>query len=89
MYSVEFSLSASEDREDLAMLSTVYSTMSYCLHREEADKEELKKDSVREEWRLLRELPLGLSEDGSVRLNLLDDEEPLLLRVGLGMARKA
>lgn len=89
MYGVEFSLSASEDREDSAMLSTVYSTMSYCLHREEADKEELKKDSVREEWRLLRELPLGLSEDGSVRLNLLEGEEPLLLRVGPGTARKA
>ena len=51
---MEFSLSASEDHEDSAMLNTVYSTMSYCLHREEADKEELKKDSVREEWRLLR-----------------------------------
>lgn len=89
VYGVEFSLSASEDREDSAMLSTVYSTMSYCLHREEADKEELKKDSVREEWRLLRELPLGLSEDGSVRLNLLDGEEPLLLRVGPGTAREA
>ena len=89
MYGVEFSLSASEDREDSAMLNTVYSTMSYCLHREEADKEELKKDSVREEWRLLRELPLGLSEDGSVRLNLLEGEEPLLLRVGSGAAREA
>lgn len=70
------------------MLNTVYSTMSYCLHREEADKEELKKDSVREEWRLLRELPLGLSEDGSVRLNLLEGEESLLLRVGPGAARE-
>ena len=89
MYGVEFSLSASEDREDSAMLNTVYSTMSYCLHREEADKEELKKDSVREEWRLLRELPLGLSEDGSVRLNLLEGEESLLLRVGPGAAREA
>ena len=88
MYGVEFSLSASEDREDSAMLNTVYSTMSYCLHREEADKEELKKDSVREEWRLLRELPLGLSEDGNVRLNLLEGEEPLLLRVGPGAARE-
>lgn len=70
------------------MLNTVYSTMSYCLHREETDKEELKKDSVREEWRLLRELPLGLSEDGSVRLNLLEGEESLLLRVGPGAARE-
>ena len=52
-------------------------------------KEELKKDSVREEWRLLRELPLGLSEDGSVRLNLLEGEESLLLRVGSGAAREA
>ena len=66
------------------MLNTVYSTMSYCLHQEE-----LKKDSVREEWRLLRELPLGLSEDGSVRLNLLEGEESLLLRVGPGTAREA
>ena len=88
MYGVDFSLSA-EEREGSAMLNTVYSTMSYCLHREEGDKEEVKKDSVREEWTLLRELPLSLSEDGYKRLNLLEEEEPLLLRVGTGKACEA
>lgn len=70
------------------MLSTMYSTMSYCLHREEGDKEEVKKDSVREDWKLLRELPLSLSRDESLRLNLMEGEEPLILRVGSDVANE-
>ena len=44
MYAVEYSMAPSEEKEDQAVLSTVYTTVSYCLHREEGDKEETKKE---------------------------------------------
>lgn len=82
MYGVEFGLAAADVHDDSEMLSTMYSTMSYCLHRDEGDKEEVKKDSVCEKWNLLREFPLHLSEDENERGVLMEGEEPLKLRVG-------
>ena len=64
-------MAPSEEKEDQAVLSTVYTTVSYCLHREEGDKEETKKECAKETWRLQREIPLFVSEDGNSRLNLM------------------
>ena len=81
MYAVEYSMAPSEEKEDQAVLSTVYTTVSYCLHREEGDKEETKRECAKETWRLQREIPLFVSEDGNSRLNLMDGEEELLVHV--------
>ena len=83
MYDVEYSMAPSEEKEEQAVLSTVFTTVSYCLHREEGDKEEVKKECAKESWRLQREIPLYLSEDGNSRLNLMESEEELLVHVAV------